>query len=702
MRRHLAWGLCGLTAVCAAGQTVLLADRPLLSAAAFLEGWPLLTAGTVVGTLVGALVVSRHPGHRVGWLLCAGQATTAVGLLAASAGARGGPGHQATWVGAVLGATMGLALIAALLLLAPDGQLRSRRWRPALAGGGIGLAVHVLATAAVGPAGLDPTGRPLRIAPLHQLLITGGTVVVIGSLVAGAVSLGSRLRGAEGERRSQLLWIALPAAVLAAGPLVLLAAELVVTAQPGEGTPGPGVAALLYLPLFLGWAGLPVGAGIAVLRHRLFDIDVVVSRAVVLAVTTAFVTVAYVAVVVLIGGLPGGPVGGPWPSLTATAVAALAFQPLRRRVLRLADRLAYGPRAAPYEALADLTTRLAGAPPPDRLLAVTAAAAGTALAAQRTTATLDLGEGESIASVWAPGSDPHLLPAGTTVVVRDAGEVLGRITVVLPPGRQLRDADRRLLDDLADQAAPAFRNARLEAGLAASVAALDRRTAELARSRRRLVDARDTERILLERAIATDVLPGLTALPGRLAAAGEAWARGGPAPDLESLITATTDVLERLRELSHGIFPAQLARSGLGPAVRSLGAGATPPATVDVAPDLAGRRHPEPVESALYLCARQALQAAAGPAAARLEELDGDLVLEVRGAQVTRAAAEVADRVEAVGGWLELDDGLLRARVPAGQPATRAQQSASRSGPNAPLGTYAAAPHPSRSTSSAE
>ncbi|WP_222269557.1 hypothetical protein [Modestobacter marinus] len=700
MRRQLAWGLCGLTAVCAAGQTVLLADRPLLSAAAFLEGWPLLPAGTVVGTLVGALVVSRHPGHRVGWLLCAGQATTALGLFAASAGARAGPGHPATWLGAVLGATMGLALIAALLLLAPDGHLLSRRWRPALAAGGTGLAVHVLATAAVGPAGLDASGQPLRIAPLHQLLITGGTVVVIGSLVAGAVSLVLRLRGAEGERRSQLLWIALPAAVLAAGPLVLLTAELVVAAQPGEGTPGPGVAALLYLPLFVGWAGLPVGAGVAVLRHRLFDIDVVVSRAVVLAVTTAFVAVAYVAVVVLIGGLPGGPAGGPWPSLTATAVAALAFQPLRRRVLRLADRLAYGPRAAPYEALADLTTRLAGAPPPDQLLAVTAAAAGTALAAQRATASLDLDEGPSLEAGWAPGPDPRPPPGRTTVEVRDAGEVLGRITVVLPPGRSLRAADRRLLDDLADQAAPAFRNARLEVGLAASVAAFDRRTTELAHSRRRLVDARTTERILLERAIATDVLPCLAALPGRLAAAGAAWGRGGPAPDLESLITATTDVLERLRELSHGIFPVQLARSGLGPAVRALGAGATPPATVDVDPELEGRRHPQPVESALYLCARQAVQATAGPAAVRLRELDGDLVLEVRGRHVTRAAAEVADRVAAVGGSLELDDGVLRARVPGGQAETPAQQSTSRSGPNSPLGTYAAAPHPSSSTSS--
>ncbi len=687
MRRRLAWGLCGLAAVCAAGQTVLLADRPLLSAAAFLEGWPLLALGTVVGTLVGALVVSRHPGHRIGWLLCGGQATTAVGLLAASAGARAGPGHPATWVGAVLGATLGLALIAALLLLAPDGNLRSRRWRPALAGGGLGLAVHVLATAAVGPAGLDPSGRPLRIPPLHQLLITGGTAAVVGSLVAGAVSLVLRLRGAEGERRSQLLWIALPAAARAAGPLVLLAAELDVTAQPGEGTPGPGVAALLYLPLFLGWAGLPVGAGVAVLRHRLFDIDVVVSRAVVLAVTTAFVAVVYVAVVVLVGGLLGGRAGGPWPSLTATAATALAFQPLRRRVLRLADRLAYGPRAAPYEALADLTSRLAGAPPPDQLLAVTAAAAGSALAAQRATATLDLGEGRPLEAVWAPGPASRPSSGGTTVEVRDAGEVLGRITVVLPPGRQLRAADRSLLADLADQAAPALRNARLEAGLAASVAALDVRTTELARSRRRLVDARDTERRLLERAIATDVLPGLAALPGRLAAAGEAWGRGGSAPDLEALITATTDLLEQLRELSHGIFPVQLARSGLAPAVRSLAAGATPPATVDVDPAVEGRRYHEPVESALYLCARQALQATAGPAAVRLRELDGDLVLEVRGAQATRAAAEVTDRVSAVGGSLELEDGVLRARVPGGQPDTPAQHSASRSGPNAPLGT---------------
>ena len=714
MRRRLAWGLVVLAVACAAGQTaVLVSFRPLLSRRALLDGWPFVTLATVAGTYLGAVIVSRRPAHSVGWILCLGQAATGVGLLASAVGARaaasaGGPGdagQRAVWVGALLG-NVGLALIPALCLLAPDGHLLSRWWRPALALSLGGMAMHLAAIATSAPTDLDAAGRHIREDALTAVLGNGWTIVLLASLVAGAASLTLRLRRAVGEVRAQLLWVSAPAFLLAVGAVALVGAQALLGTL-GVWVDGGGTEVVLYTVFFLGWAGLPICAGIAVLRHRLFDIDVVVSRAVVLALTTAFVAVTYVVVVVLIGGALGDPVGGLWPSLAATTVAAIAFQPLRRRVLRLADRLAYGPRAAPYEALADLSARLTEAPTPAELLSATATAASAAVAAERATATLHLVEGSAVESVAGAGGGPRLPPAGTTVTVRDRGEELGTITVAVPPGRDLRAAEHRLLEDLADSAAPAFRNARLEAELAASVSALDRRTTELAQSRRRLIEGRDAERIRLERAVTRDVLPGLADLPQRIEAAAEALRDRRPAPDLEPLIGRTTAALDQLRELSHGVFPVQLARSGLAPALRSLGASSDPPATVAVDPAVDGQRHPVAVETALYLCARRAAGAATGRWEVHLGQRDGDLELLLRGPHVALVATDVADRVEAVGGRLAADgpeDGaVLRVRVPLAAPArhgeVRDQQATSRSGPNDRLGTYAAAPHAPRSTS---
>jgi hypothetical protein len=124
----------------------------------------------------------------------------------------------------------------------------------------------------------------------------------------------------------------------------------------------------------------------------------------------------------------------------------------------------------------------------------------------------------------------------------------------VPAGRDLRAGDRRLLTDLADHAAPAFRNAKLESELAASVAALDRHTRDLTRSRVRLIQARDSERIRIERAITDDVLPGLTDLSARLDVARSAAERGTP-PDLEPLVDRAMGALKALQQVGHGVFP---------------------------------------------------------------------------------------------------------------------------------------------------
>ena len=316
-----------------------------------------------------------------------------------------------------------------------------------------------------------------------------------------------RLRRATDDERRQLLWIASSAAFLAFGVVVVL---LVPRLQGEEGT------WLAALPLRLAQLAVPLCVAVAVLRHRLLEIDLIVNRALVLALATGLVAVGYVLVVVVVGLAVGGGTGGFWPSLLATALVALAFQPLRRRVVRVADRLAFGAAAAPYEALADFSRRLGDSPDPSDLLPAVADAAAHAVSASRVIVRLHVEAGPDRTATWPPFGADDSTASGVAMPVVDRGERLGSITVEMPAGHPLRPREHRLLADLADQAGMAFRNARLTAELSGEVEQLGHRTDELAESRRRLITAGDAERSRLERAIARQVVPHLAPLPNRL------------------------------------------------------------------------------------------------------------------------------------------------------------------------------------------
>ena len=188
----------------------------------------------------------------------------------------------------------------------------------------------------------------------------------------------------------------------------------------------------MSVPLFTAFLLLPVFHTMAVLRYRLHDVEVIVNAAVLVAAGTAFAAVGYVALVVVIGGAVDSRTGGWALSLAGTVLVALAFQPLRRWVVHLANRLAYGPRARPYVALSDFSGALVEAPRPETLLAAVADAAGRAVSAQGATATLDVPGLGVLSASW--GEDATL-GVPYDVPVRSGGQVLGRITVRLPEGR---------------------------------------------------------------------------------------------------------------------------------------------------------------------------------------------------------------------------------------------------------------------------
>ncbi len=157
----------------------------------------------------------------------------------------------------------------------------------------------------------------------------------------------------HGEQRQQVRLIALSAALIALGLICLVVVQV---SNGGQQT------WLASMPLYVAYFLLPILFAIAVLRYRMYDLDVIINRTVVLVAGTAFAALGYTLLVVTVGRMVEGRTSGFWVSLLATALVALAFQPLRRSVVRLANRLAYGVRAQPYEALSDFSNRLAGHP----------------------------------------------------------------------------------------------------------------------------------------------------------------------------------------------------------------------------------------------------------------------------------------------------------------------------------------------------
>ena len=347
-------------------------------------------------------------------------------------------------------------------------------------------------TSTPGPtgSGRSPESWPRLASPLISV-----------GLLASVVSMVLRLRRSRGEARQQLRLIALAAALVAGGLVNLFVVQI---ANGGEQTWAAS------MPLYVAYVLLIALFGVAVLRYRLYDVEVILNRTLVLAIGTAFAAIGYTTLVVLVGKRVSG-TGGVWLSLLATALVAVAFQPLRRQVIRLANRLAYGSRAQPYEALSDFSRRIAETPTSQTLLAAVADAAGRAVsAAGRRRRTERPGRSRRLRAVGhrrSGTSTPTRCRCGTD---RRSWAASGS---GYPAGRQLRRSDVRLLEALADQTAVVFRNVALQAQLAAHVAELDRTTEALARSRSRIIEADDAARRTMEAAISRDVLPHLATVP---------------------------------------------------------------------------------------------------------------------------------------------------------------------------------------------
>ena len=676
--RHVAWTAAGISLVLAVVDTALVAASypPFSMKSTGIHGWPLVNLAGIGSAVLGAVILTAHPRHPIGWILTFIGLSTSISLATESYGiwvlqydGRGtaAQGHLAGWVAAALGGPMALALLTGVFLLVPGGTYLSDRWRWVARVAWAGMGLYLLGLVLVGRNGINRSGDAID-APRHvQVILSGGVILITLMLLASVVAMLKRLRGATGAARQQLRVVTLGATGVGVALLVLII---------GQGFNNGRQLWWSSVPLYVSYLALVVCIGVAVLRYRLYDVEVIVSRAVVLAIATAFVAVGYVGLVVLLGRTVEDRTGGGfWWSLLATVVVALAFQPLRRRVLLLADRLAYGNRAAPYDALADFSARIGRSPAAGELLPTIAAAAGEAVHARRAVVRLEGGGGAGLAAAWPEAEAPEqsdVLPDGEVVVpIKDSSGLLGSMMLTLPPGQDIRPLERRLLSDIAEQAALALRNVRLELELAERVRQLDRQTRELAASRNRIMGAVDTERRRLESSIAGRVLPTMVRLRAEVA---RAATDGAQADRIEECVVLATEAVESLRELTRGIYPTNLTRSGLGSALQSRAAAMRRADAVRIDPAAATARFAERVEAAAYYCCVEVLGHPAGEVRLTLDDR-GDLVLVIHGVDVDALnQLAIVDRIEACGGALHLpgppSGNALQIRFPAFSPVS--------------------------------
>ena len=694
--RRLAWSMFVTTAVLATAHGVLVVSGSvgLVDPEAGLNSFPIITLGCLLGALIGALVATRQPRNPIGWLLLVGQLGTGVGLVAQAYAFRVlrdgalGPalaGQLATVVASALGASWALSVLAAVFLLFPNGSLLSRRWRIVLWALPLPQIAIIISTVAVVP--IDSIARADELSPVLSTVGVVSAAVSVLLFVLSLVALVQRLHRARGEQRQQLRWLTTAAFALLAG--------FVLANVAGFAGLGGETGVWAVVPLFVAYAWLPVAAGVAILRYRLYDIDLVINRAVVGGAVVIFVTVGYVIAVVLLGALVGERVSGEyWASVVATALVALAFQPLRRGVQRLGDRAVYGRRAAPYQALADLCRRLARAVSLEQVLPGVAEVSGRSIGAEHATVRLAVAGADDVVAHWpttpAPGG-----AAGSehSEVVRSGTERLGEITVSMPAGRNVTRADKTLLADIATQAGLGMRNAQLTAQLRARVHEADAQTQALEASRLRLLAAQETQRRRLLRAVTAEVLPHLARLRMGLAQAAAVSDPAVTARLLDDATETTNRALDALRDVARGVFPPLLARKGLAAALRLYATRSRGRVVLAISEHVRTARLPAHLESITYFCAVETVRELGGSALVELDVDGSELSLTVTatdlGGRLVDGGQGVVDRVMAWDGGVTIDTvgtpAIVRISFP--QSPVAAQTAVNLSGPNVDLRT---------------
>jgi signal transduction histidine kinase len=549
---RVAWSACGVVLlVMLAGLVLHVLNHSAPSVDR--NGWWASAAAAALGFAIsGGLVASRQRRNPIGWLFLGLALTGATNLVAIeygiyALGTRPGSlpgGSVALLLGGVVFTFTGMMLV--VFLLFPDGRLPSRRWRPVLVVA-IALPVLVMLGESVSP-GRMPVPRPdsfptvqnpLGIAALKQILgVLGGVAIVpvFATILAALSALVLRFRRSVGEERQQLKWIAYAGALMAIG----------FVGQAFVGTRYWQIVSPFAIGLFI------AAVGVAVLRYRLYEIDLIINRTLVYGALTVSVVAGYLAAVALVGLL----VPKLAASVLAAALVALVFAPLRLRLQHAVDRLLFGQRGDPYAVIAHLGERLEAAPAAEQVLPALVETVASTLKLPYTAIETLRGKRFVVAA-----SCGRLVGEAVRLALAYQGEPVGRLVLgQRSPGEAFSRTELRLFEDLARQAAVAVHAVRL--------------TADLQRSRERLVSAREEERRRLRRDLHDGLGPQLAGVGLQLDAARNLLDRDPAAADalLRQLGGEVQSAIADIRRLVYALRPPALDELGLATALRQQAA----------------------------------------------------------------------------------------------------------------------------------
>jgi signal transduction histidine kinase len=673
------WLITILAAVAGCVLTVLV--REYISRGDFIGNLTESLASVYYASL-GVLIV-RRAANRIGWLMLGVGALIAVETVANGYGVAGirlpGTLPAAPLVG-VFAEWLFVPLFTTLVvtfLLFPDGRLPSPRWRPAawfiavvavIEMTGFAITPRLVRIPApggsvrfpnpLGVASLGPVGSSLLLGTLTALGVASLPLlaIVVGALVA-------RFRRGDPDVRQQVKWLAFALAVMLVAQLIGPLRD----STDGGSASGPLVTAFDAVSAAVPLVVVPGIVTLAILKYRLYQIDVIINKTVKYGLLSVALIAVYVAIVVGIGTLAHY-VGGPLLTVGAAVAIAVLFQPVRHRAQLLANRLVYGQRATPYQVLADYAQDMASQPDAAATLDRMAALLARATGATGLVVWIRVGEQLRPQASWPAGSDPggpvplttDALPefaATRAVAVQHGNELLGALTLVKPPDEPVSAAEDSLLAHMASQTGLVLRNLRLTAELQATID-------DLKASRRRLVRAQDEERHRIERNLHDGAQQQLVALSMLLRLLEDSAEDPGEVKHLTvQLKDGLRAALEDLRALARGIYPPLLAEQGLRSALRAHADRVPVPVLVEA--DGIGRYRRD-TEATAYFCILEALQnvakyARASRATVALACPDGHLEFTVADDGVGFDAATtttgtglqgMADRLAAAGGSL--------------------------------------------------
>jgi two-component system NarL family sensor kinase len=647
---------------------------------------------------VGALIVSRLPANPIGWIFCglgllydAERFTTTYADYALLQNVALPWGEFAAWFSTWIGfayPTLGVFL----LLLFPSGRLPSRRWRIVAWAALLGAALAALGDAFMpglllthyyvdNPFGIVGVigGKVTTYAFFAASRYLGHALLLTSNFVA-LFSLIPRFRHASANERQQLKWFmfaAVPLTVFLSVLELMIVPNMIAYPTCSLCLPEPWLwqvfRAIRYMSI-LALLVVPVFTYIAILKYRLYDIDVVINRTLVYGALSVCVVGIYVLAVVALGYVFQAQ-GDLAISLTATGLVAVVFQPLRGRLQRGVNRLMYGERDEPYAVISRLGKRVEAAIEPEAVLPTVVETIAQAL--KLPYAAILLKEDEDFrtaASYGSPKGEPETIP-----LVYQREEIGRLILSPRAPGEAFSEVDRSLLEDLARQAEVAVHAVRL--------------TADLQRSRGRLVTAREEERRRLRRDLHDGLGPTLGALTLGLDTTRFALIQGDPKA-VEALLlelkSQAQEAVSDVRRLVYGLRPPALDDLGLVQAIRQqaanhglLLADDFPNGTAtkrvssknglvfrvkasEVLPSL-----PAAVEVACYRIAQEAITNTARHSGASsclvslcLEEADGTLELEIvddgtgipEGRSAGVGMSSMRERAEELGGTVTVGD----------------------------------------------